>query len=139
MARSYRRTFIETAGGLKNVVTHKVFCGWDFSIATGEAAALKSKSIYNELKVRVQLSLISPLPHFCFLSSSFSPAFFVVFFSVLLFPLSPHLLLLLPFPTSSNLIITDNLVQLCTSVTIGTFTKQPANKHFSHSCTFPSL
>ncbi|KDR19382.1 Transmembrane channel-like protein 5 [Zootermopsis nevadensis] len=50
MARSYRRTFIETAGGLKNVVTHKVFCGWDFSIATGEAAALKSKSIYNELK-----------------------------------------------------------------------------------------
>lgn len=49
MARSYRKTFIETTGDLKNVFAHKVFCGWDFSIATNEAAALKSKSIYNEL------------------------------------------------------------------------------------------
>ncbi|XP_069692484.1 transmembrane channel-like protein 7 isoform X2 [Periplaneta americana] len=50
MARSYRKTFIETAGDLKNVFAHKVFCGWDFSTATNEAAVLKSKSIYNDLK-----------------------------------------------------------------------------------------
>ncbi|XP_077289080.1 transmembrane channel-like protein 7 [Arctopsyche grandis] len=50
MARSYRTSFIETAGGLKNVYANKIFCGWDFSIATAEAASLKSKSIYNELR-----------------------------------------------------------------------------------------
>lgn len=50
MARSYRRTFIETAGDIKNMFAHKVFCAWDFSTATSEAAALKSKNIYNELK-----------------------------------------------------------------------------------------
>ncbi|CAG2065883.1 unnamed protein product, partial [Timema podura] len=50
MATSYRRSFIETSGGLQNVFSHKVFCGWDFSIATVEAATLKSKNIYNELK-----------------------------------------------------------------------------------------
>ncbi|PSN57177.1 hypothetical protein C0J52_01475 [Blattella germanica] len=49
MARSYRKTFIETTGDLKNVFAHKVFCGWDFSIATSEAAVLKSKSVYNEM------------------------------------------------------------------------------------------
>nr|CAD7457265.1 unnamed protein product [Timema tahoe] len=52
MATSYRRSFIETSGGLQNVFSHKVFCGWDFSIATVEAATLKSKNIYNELKYR---------------------------------------------------------------------------------------
>lgn len=52
MARSYRRSFIETSGGLKNVYAHKVFCGWDYSIATKEGAQLKSNAIYNELKVK---------------------------------------------------------------------------------------
>ena len=52
MARSYRKTFIETTGDLKNIFAHKIFCGWDFSIATNEGAALKSKSIFNELTVR---------------------------------------------------------------------------------------
>lgn len=50
VARSYRKVFIETSGGLKNVYAHKIFCGWDYSIATAEAANLKSKSLYNELK-----------------------------------------------------------------------------------------
>ncbi|KAF2879289.1 hypothetical protein ILUMI_26881 [Ignelater luminosus] len=50
MAKSYRRSFIETQGGLKNVYAHKIFCGWDYSIATQEAADLKLSSIYNELK-----------------------------------------------------------------------------------------
>lgn len=50
MARSYRKSFIETAGGLKNVYAHKVFCGWDFSIATENAAKLKSESLARELK-----------------------------------------------------------------------------------------
>jgi len=49
MARSYRRTVIETAGDM-DVFSHKVFCGWDFSIATRKAAELKSNSIYNELQ-----------------------------------------------------------------------------------------
>lgn len=51
MARSYRRNYIETEGGLKNAFALKVFCGWDYSIATREAAELKSSSIYFELKV----------------------------------------------------------------------------------------
>ncbi|KAF5294394.1 hypothetical protein FQR65_LT10759 [Abscondita terminalis] len=50
MARSYRQSFIETRGGLKNNFAHKIFCGWDYSIATQEAADLKSSSIYQELK-----------------------------------------------------------------------------------------
>jgi hypothetical protein len=41
---------------------HKVFCAWDFSTATSEGAALKSKSIYNELKVRTRPVLL-PLRH----------------------------------------------------------------------------
>jgi hypothetical protein len=61
MARSYRRTFIETAGDLKSTFAHKVLCAWDFSTATSEAAALRSKSIYNELKVRMQPLLFSSL------------------------------------------------------------------------------
>lgn len=50
MARSYRRTVIETVGDVKDIFSHKVFCGWDFSIATRDAAALKSSSIFNELQ-----------------------------------------------------------------------------------------
>ncbi|KAF5289737.1 hypothetical protein FQA39_LY03654 [Lamprigera yunnana] len=50
MAKSYRRSFIETRGGIKNNFAYKVFCGWDFSIATQEAANLKSASIYQEFK-----------------------------------------------------------------------------------------
>ncbi|KAK4874902.1 hypothetical protein RN001_014262 [Aquatica leii] len=50
MAKSYRRSFIETRGGLKNNFAYKIFCGWDYSIATQEAADLKSSSIYHELK-----------------------------------------------------------------------------------------
>lgn len=51
MARSYRHSFIETKGGLKNVLSHKIFCGWDYQIATKETAELKSSSIYQDLKV----------------------------------------------------------------------------------------
>ncbi|VEN60992.1 unnamed protein product [Callosobruchus maculatus] len=47
---SYRKNFIETEGGTKNVYAHKVFCGWDYSIATKDAARLKHRAIYNELK-----------------------------------------------------------------------------------------
>jgi hypothetical protein len=54
MARSYRRTFIETAGDVKDIFCHKVFCGWDFGIANHDAADLKSHSIYNELQVSVR-------------------------------------------------------------------------------------
>ncbi|XP_066141953.1 transmembrane channel-like protein 7 [Euwallacea fornicatus] len=49
-ARSYRKSFIETEGGLKNVFATKIFCGWDYNIATKDAANLKSRSLYNELK-----------------------------------------------------------------------------------------
>lgn len=64
MARSYRRTFIETSGDVKDIFCHKVFCGWDYGIATSDAAALKSSSIYNELQVSVQfvLTLLAHLP-----------------------------------------------------------------------------
>ncbi|XP_054273355.1 transmembrane channel-like protein 5 isoform X2 [Macrosteles quadrilineatus] len=50
MASSYRKSFIETAGGIKNIYAHKVFCGWDFSIATEKAAKLKAESLARELK-----------------------------------------------------------------------------------------
>jgi hypothetical protein len=62
MARSYRRTFIETEGDVKDKFSNKVFCGWDFGITTYDAADLKSSSIYNELQVSVQ-SVQSLLPH----------------------------------------------------------------------------
>lgn len=64
MASSYRRNFIETEGGLKNVFAHKVFCGWDYGIATKKAADLKSSSLYLEMKVCLLLSFI--LMVFCF-------------------------------------------------------------------------
>ncbi|KAK7867508.1 hypothetical protein R5R35_009411 [Gryllus longicercus] len=50
MAKSYRKSFIETSQGIKNIYAHKIFCGWDFGIATEESAILKSKSILNELR-----------------------------------------------------------------------------------------
>ncbi|CAH2011854.1 unnamed protein product [Acanthoscelides obtectus] len=50
VAKSYRKNLIETEGGFKNVYAHKVFCGWDYSIATKDAARLKQRAIYNELK-----------------------------------------------------------------------------------------
>lgn len=50
VANSYRKSFIETEGGLRNIFANKILCGWDFGIATKEAADLKSKAIYNELK-----------------------------------------------------------------------------------------
>ncbi|XP_037293661.1 transmembrane channel-like protein 6 isoform X2 [Manduca sexta] len=49
-AYSYRRNFIETAGGLSHVFASKVFCGWDFGIVSHHAAALTANSIYNEFK-----------------------------------------------------------------------------------------
>ncbi|KAB0793664.1 hypothetical protein PPYR_13284 [Photinus pyralis] len=50
MAKSYRRSFIETQDGLKNNFAHKVFCGWDYSVATEKAANIKVSSLYTELK-----------------------------------------------------------------------------------------
>ncbi|GJQ73707.1 hypothetical protein Trydic_g14042 [Trypoxylus dichotomus] len=50
MAKSYRKSFIETMGGLQNVFAHKIFCGWDYSIAQEEASNLRSSTIYTELK-----------------------------------------------------------------------------------------
>ncbi|XP_075228323.1 transmembrane channel-like protein 5 isoform X2 [Lycorma delicatula] len=50
MAKSYRTSFIETSGGLKNVYALKIFCAWDFSIATEKAAILKSESILRDIQ-----------------------------------------------------------------------------------------
>lgn len=50
MARSYRKSFIETAGVEPNLYAHKIFCSWDFSISNSNAAQLKHNSIYNELQ-----------------------------------------------------------------------------------------
>lgn len=61
MARSYRRSFIETQGGLKNIYAHKIFCGWDYSIATEDAGDLKSGSIFHELKELLGESLQKPV------------------------------------------------------------------------------
>lgn len=37
--------------GVKDIYSAKVFSAWDFSIESRSAATLKSRSIYNELKV----------------------------------------------------------------------------------------
>ncbi|XP_018570841.1 transmembrane channel-like protein 3 isoform X2 [Anoplophora glabripennis] len=50
VALDYRRSFIETEGGLKYVFAQKIFCGWDYNIATDDAALLKSRAIYNDLR-----------------------------------------------------------------------------------------
>lgn len=50
MARSYRHSFIETAGGVPNLYALKIFCSWDFSITNHKAAQLKHMNIYNELQ-----------------------------------------------------------------------------------------
>lgn len=50
LTRSYKQNYIEGSMGVKDVYCAKVFSAWDFSIASHEAATLKSRSIYNELK-----------------------------------------------------------------------------------------
>ncbi|XP_037025849.1 transmembrane channel-like protein 5 [Bradysia coprophila] len=50
MARSYRRSFIETSGGVQNIFAHKIFCCWDFGISNKKSAALKHQSIFNDLQ-----------------------------------------------------------------------------------------
>lgn len=50
MARSYRRSFIETSGGVQNILAHKIFCCWDFGISNKKSAALKHQSIFNDLQ-----------------------------------------------------------------------------------------
>lgn len=50
MARSYRISFIEASGSVHNILTHKIFCSWDFGIANEKAAQLKHASIFTELR-----------------------------------------------------------------------------------------
>ncbi|XP_055633381.1 transmembrane channel-like protein 5 [Toxorhynchites rutilus septentrionalis] len=50
MARSYRISFIEASGSVHNILTHKIFCSWDFGIANEKAAQLKHASIFTELQ-----------------------------------------------------------------------------------------
>ncbi|XP_034249055.1 transmembrane channel-like protein 5 isoform X2 [Thrips palmi] len=50
MARSYRKTYIETRGTHKGSLALKVFSGWDYSVATVKAASLNQRRIYNEIK-----------------------------------------------------------------------------------------
>lgn len=50
MARSYRRSFIETSGGVHNIFAHKIFCSWDFGISNKKSANLKHQTIFNELQ-----------------------------------------------------------------------------------------
>lgn len=50
VANSYRKSFIETSGGIYNQYAMKIFCGWDFGISSYKAAKLCSASIYRELK-----------------------------------------------------------------------------------------
>lgn len=50
MARSYRRSFIETSGGVHNIFAHKIFCCWDFGISNKKSADLKHQTIFNDLQ-----------------------------------------------------------------------------------------
>lgn len=47
---SYRKSYIETRGKIRDLYSNKIFCGWDFSISLPKTAALQSASIYKELE-----------------------------------------------------------------------------------------
>ncbi|XP_045448889.1 transmembrane channel-like protein 3 [Melitaea cinxia] len=56
-AYSYRRNFIEPAGGgggggsaVRAALATKLFCGWDFGIASPRAAGLASRALYYEFR-----------------------------------------------------------------------------------------
>ncbi|XP_046959727.1 transmembrane channel-like protein 3 [Vanessa cardui] len=52
-AASYRRHFIEPAGGGGGVrarLAAKLFCGWDFGVASPRAAALAARALYHEFR-----------------------------------------------------------------------------------------
>ncbi|XP_067127334.1 transmembrane channel-like protein 5 [Centruroides vittatus] len=49
LAHAYQNSFVEMFGRSRNLYSNKIFCGWDFTIETAEAARLKSRSIYNNL------------------------------------------------------------------------------------------
>lgn len=70
LTKSYKRNYIETSVGVRDVYSAKVFAAWDFSIESREAAMLKSRSIYNELKelLSTEKSSKSPEPFSVWLS-----------------------------------------------------------------------
>jgi transmembrane channel-like protein len=50
MAQSYRKSFIQTSGNIENLLSHKVFCSWDWGIANQKAANLKHNNIHSEFR-----------------------------------------------------------------------------------------
>lgn len=62
-AESYRKSFIATSGG-QALRAHKLFCSWDFGISNQQAADMKHRNIFLELK-----SIVTQLhDNECFLS-----------------------------------------------------------------------
>ena len=51
ISKSYKKNYIEGSGAFDFYYVSRVFCGWDYGITNKKAAKLKSRSIYNELKV----------------------------------------------------------------------------------------
>ncbi|CAL1686846.1 unnamed protein product [Lasius platythorax] len=47
---SYRKSYVEIRGKVRDLYSNKIFCGWDFSISLPKTAALQSASIYKELE-----------------------------------------------------------------------------------------
>ncbi|XP_058063135.1 transmembrane channel-like protein 1 [Anopheles bellator] len=60
MGRSYRISFIEASATVQNILTHKVFCGWDYGIANAKAARLKHATIRQELREHLAQRARSP-------------------------------------------------------------------------------
>ncbi|XP_011179874.1 transmembrane channel-like protein 1 [Zeugodacus cucurbitae] len=50
MARVYRISFIQAAGGGRAILVAKAFCAWDFGISSRKAAELKHVAIFSEFK-----------------------------------------------------------------------------------------
>lgn len=50
MARSYRKSFIETSGNEQVLYSHKVFCAWDFGLSHIKAADMKKNNVAKDLK-----------------------------------------------------------------------------------------
>ncbi|XP_060075217.1 transmembrane channel-like protein 5 [Ylistrum balloti] len=50
ISRSYKKNYIEASGVFNFYIVTKVFCGWDYNITASDAARLRHKSFFNEIK-----------------------------------------------------------------------------------------
>ncbi|KAL5017791.1 hypothetical protein ScPMuIL_003513 [Solemya velum] len=50
ISKSYKKNYIEGSGAFDFYYVSRVFCGWDYGVTSKDAATLKHKGIFNEIK-----------------------------------------------------------------------------------------